>query len=279
MIRNIDCMRTSGLISCFVVAATFGCAARGPKGPTMSTLDNPPSRGATGGSRVSADLTIVDQSEVDLVESLTEHRAAYRADLERLREFYQSKGYATKLSWAEFELKGLRAVKSFRYLLDAEIPSGELRPMSSIDDADALYAEGVALMKKAGAGAPILYREDQMVQAADMFRRLIEKYPGSDKIDDAAFQLGEIHKDYLHNTETLALKWYERAFEWDPKTPHPARFQAAVTCEYRLHDRDRALELYQMVIRDEEAPESNQRFAMGRVHELTKGQRTAEAGR
>lgn len=275
---NNGCIRTICLMACAALAVS-GCTARAPKGPTVSTLDDSPRKGATSGSKVSADLSIVDQSEVDLVESLTEHRTAYRANLERLRELYQSKGYATKLSWAEYELKGLRAVKAFRYLLDAEIPSGELRPMTSIDDADALYSEGLALMKKAGAGVPILYREDEMVQAADLFRRLIEQYPSSDKIDDAAFQLGEIHKDYLHNTETLALKWYERAFEWDPKTPHPARFQAAVTCEYRLHDRDRALELYQLVVRDEEGPTSNQRFAMGRIHELTEGQRTADAGR
>ena len=49
----------------------------------------------------------------------------------------------------------------------------------------------------------------------------------------------------------------------------PARFQAAVLYDYRLHNRARALELYHDVIGHETRKISNIRFASRRIDELT----------
>ncbi len=122
-----------------------------------------------------------------------------------------------------------------------------------------------------------MYRRNLMIRAARVFRELIERYPTSDKIDDAAFFCGEIHKEYLPGQEALAVRWYERAWTWNPDTSHPARFQAAVVYDYRLHDRDRALEVYQSVVKQETSHKSNVRFAMRRIHELTEARRSAKA--
>ena len=103
------------------------------------------------------------------------------------------------------------------------------------------------------------------------FRQMIKQYPSSDKIDDAAFFCGEIHKEYLPGQELIAVRWYERAFEWNSETPHPARFQAAMVYDYRLHDRDRALELYHATLESEADDASNVRFATRRIRELTGG--------
>jgi hypothetical protein len=67
----------------------------------------------------------------------------------------------------------------------------------------------------------------------------------------------------------LAVKWYERAWTWNPDTPHPARFQAAVVYDYRLHNRARALELYHAVLEHETADDKNARFATRRIGELS----------
>lgn len=237
---------------------------RAPKGPVVSDADSHSLRSEEG-----VDPSVADAQEVDLVEAVLTHRARYHQSLRQLHDYYMSRGYAAKEEWAAFELKGLRSVKQFRYLLDAEIPSEMLRPSKQIPGADALYQKGRDLMRSGGHGVPVLYREDRMVEAAVVLRELIEKYPTSDKIDDAAFFLGEIHKEYLPGQELLAVMWYERAWTWNPQTPHPARFQAAVVHDYRLHDRDRALELYQSVVRHETAIKSNVRWAMRRIHELT----------
>ena len=256
-----------GLCLCSVLA---GCNVDGLWGdrqvPGGAITANPGDSGADGGP---VDIVVADAREVDLVEAVVKHRLAYHRGLKQLNDFYDRHGYAHKESWSAFELKGLKSVKAFRYLLDAEVPETALRPEASIEDADALYEKGLELMRQGGHGVPALYREDRMVEAARTFRDLIEKYPNSDKIDDAAFMCGEIHKEYLPQQELLAVRWYERAWTWDPNTPHPARFQAAVVYDYRLQDRDRALELYHDVLRHETSIGSNVRFATRRIHELT----------
>lgn len=220
---------------------------------------------------------IGEAQEVDLVESMTSHRSRYRDDLQKLHALYRSKGYATKAGWAGFELKGLGKVKQFRYLRESEVPTQTLKPSEKIPAADAMFDRGYNLMRQGGHGVPMLFHEGRMVKAAEVFRELIDQHPTSDKVDDAAFFLGEIHKEYLSGQEQIALDWYERAWLWNPNTPHPARFQAAVVCDYRLHDRDRALELYQGVVQHETDIASNVRWATRRIYELTQPGKTVQA--
>jgi len=136
-----------------------------PNGPTT------PRNAKRGNSDKAVDLAVVSPEEVDLVEVLIDHRQRYHDALRQLRAFYESKGYATKLAWAEFELRGVAGVKPFRYLLDAEVPSESLAPTTSITQADRMYEQALALMKKGGHGVPALFREDVMVEASERFRR------------------------------------------------------------------------------------------------------------
>lgn len=217
------------------------------------------------------DIAVADTQEVDLVEQVLYHRKHYRQALTDLRDFYIDRGSHTKRKWAEYELADLGKVKPFKYILDAEIPASSLRPQHSVADADRLYEKGLNLMERGGHGVPALYRKELMDEAVNTFTELITKYPTSDKIDDAAYCCGEIYKEYYRDQEPLAVKWYERAFTWDPNTPHPVRFQAAVVYDFRLHDRAKALELYHEVLRSEADNKSNAAFASRRIHELTEG--------
>lgn len=236
------------------------------RGPEMNK-PSPRLRQPAGGR----DIAVVKPGEVDLVEDAIGKRQAYHAALLDLQDYYGEHGYSTKQSWAKFELQGVQSVRQFRYLIDAEIASDALTPTETIAEADALYKKGTDQMDRGGHVIPGIYSRRAMLEAADTFRKLIERFPTSDKIDDAAFALGEIHKEYLTDQEVLAVKWYERAWNWDPKTPHPARFQAAAVYDFRLHDRDRALELYQRVLDDEaDLVVSNTRFATRRIAQLTK---------
>ncbi len=216
------------------------------------------------------DIRIADAQEVDLVEQLAYHRAMYHRSLKALSEYYDQHGYTAKRRWAGRELDDLNRVKTFRYLLAAEIPADDLVARDSIAEADNLFERAVSLMEDGGHGTPVVYSENKMRRALEMFRELIERYPNSDKIDDAAFYCGEIHKEYFKGEEPIAVRWYERAFTWNPETPHPARFQAAVVYDYRLHERDRALELYHDVIEHERGHKSNVHFAVRRIEQLTR---------
>lgn len=224
------------------------------------------------------DIQVADADEVDLVEQVLSHRAQYHRALTALHDFYRRRGSETKRTWAEHELDDVNRIKPFRYLLSAEIPSDRLVPRDSIAEADALYARGMRELEEGGHGIPFVYREKKLRDSLATFRDLIERFPTSDKIDDAAFQCGEIHKEYFKNEEPIALRWYERAFTWDPKTSHPARFQAAVVYDYRLHDRDRALELYHQVLKHETFNKSNVSFSVARIAELTREEKPEVLG-
>lgn len=266
MIKAAGCV---GMCLCLGTAVT-GCNIEGARsvynGPNTAQLIRETSDGGV-------DISLVDTREVDLVEAVLAHRSAYEQNLGALQNYYSTKGYAAKAEWAAFELNGLRRVQAFRYLMDSEIPSASLRPVERIPAADALYEQAIGQMSTGGHGVPALYREGNMIEAAKLFREVIERHPTSDKIADAAFFLGEIHKEYLKGQEQIAVNWYERAWTWDPATLHPARFQAAVVYDYRLHDRDRALELYQSVVEHETDIKSNVRWASRRIHELTTDKR------
>lgn len=264
---------SSLIVALFSFAGLMGCNV---EGRWRQSVDGVPpvedSVPAAGTPRAGGDaVSIADAHEVDLVETLLTHRNRYIETLRRLRQYYEEHGNAEKEAWARFELQGLARVQKFRYLLDAEVPSVALRPTEEIPEADALYEKGRDLMRRGGHGIPGIYRQDRMIEAAEVFRELIQRYPNSDKIDDAAFLCGEIHKEYLPGQEPIAIKWYERAWTWNPQTPHPARFQAAVIYDFRLHDRDRALELYREVLKHEAQHKGNVDFATRRIQELTGG--------
>jgi hypothetical protein len=207
--------------------------------------------------------------EVDLVEDLVTARKAYHRSLGELRRTYQAMGNPTKLRWVDLEVEDASKIQAFQYLTDAEIPGPWLRPTESIPAADILFEKAYARMKEGGHGVPAFYREEIMVDALEMMKRLIHHYPTSDKIDDAAFYCGEIHKEYLKDQHEIAVQWYERAWTWDPHTPHAARFQAAVVYDYRMHDRARALELYHDVLKHETSDWTNVAFAKERIRQLT----------
>jgi len=215
------------------------------------------------------DIRIAGAGEMDLVEAVLTHRAMYARHLRLLHDYYRERGYEHKRRWAEQELRELRRVQPFKYVMQAEIAPESLRPVDSVAEADTMYEKALALMKEGGHGKPVFYREDLMLKALAIFVELIEKYPTSDKIDDAAFYCGEIHKEYLKDQDIIAVRWYERALAWNPNTPHNVRFQAAVAYDFRLHDRAKALEYYKQVIDVENRDKSNVAFATKRIRQLT----------
>jgi tetratricopeptide (TPR) repeat protein len=216
-------------------------------------------------------IPIVDQQEVDLLEKLCSHRALYDRSLKHLMEHYEQAGDAQKLSWAETEFAWQQRIKPYRYILQAEVPPPDLRPTQSIAEADAMFEDALDLMKRGGHGTIALYRQELMRRALKKFQRLIDLYPTSDKIDESAFYCGEILKEYFKDDEPIAVLWYQRAIDWNPKIELPARFQAAVILDFRLHDRASALEMYQGCLDHERwLHKSNLRFAAHRVEQLTK---------
>jgi len=254
-----------------VTSLLGGCKTDSVVGPEREVAEGPTTNLESPAGIATPDIRVADRTEVDLVEELLLHRAMYARLLRALMTYYTENGYDEKAIWARTELNDLRRVKPYRYILDAEAPSSSLQPTDSISDADKLYDEARALMKKAGHGVPALYNQETMKLALAKFKELVETYPTSDKIDDAAFYIAEIHKEYFEEKDnTIAIVWYKRAIEWNPTTPHPVRFQLAVLYDHRLHEREESLHWYQEVIDNEPNLEkTNTVYSKNRIRELT----------
>jgi len=215
-------------------------------------------------------INIADASEVDLVEKMAVNRQAYRQGLELLAGYYMRTGNNMKLEWAQKELAALDTMPKYNYIIEANVAPQNLKVSASIPEADDLYYEAEEIDKEAGR-LPVLKNENQLRLALEKYNELIRKYPASDKIDDAAYNAGVIYeyfKDY-----TIALLYFKRTFQWDPETPHPARFRAARILDQRLHRNAEALQLYQQAVKIEgqfDKYREWREFAEKRIRELQK---------
>ena len=214
-------------------------------------------------------VDITRSGEVDLAEQVSTSRQAYRRSLEVLAQHYNKTGNSMKLGWVEKELEALNEMPQYNYIVEAAVAGSNLRPTKSVSDADYLYNDAVRLEEQAGQFL-VVKNEDLLRLALDKYNQLINKYPSSDKIDDAAYRAAGIYehlKDY-----TIAVLYYQRTYQWEPQTPYPARFRAANILDKYLHRRAEALQLYQEALNNITSAGQHrdwQKYAERRVKELT----------
>jgi tetratricopeptide (TPR) repeat protein len=206
--------------------------------------------------------------QIELVEQMTSQRQAYRRSLQALIQHYDAQGDHQKATWAQTELTALDRIPMYRYIVEAQVFPATLKASERIPAADQLYEEAEKVRKEAGVLVPAALKNEEVLRSAlGKYGDLIKQYPTSDKIDDAAYKMGTIHEDF--SDYQLAFQCYQRAYQWDPATPYPARFRAANILDRRLHRRAEALELYQEAIIKEAGFDSWRIPAERRVKELS----------
>ncbi|MFW5841490.1 MAG: hypothetical protein ACOCZE_12985, partial [Planctomycetota bacterium] len=206
--------------------------------------------------------SMVDRDQRILVENLVESRGQWLAAQQDLAAFYKQSGQSEKLAKLNEIRQAFRDVYTYMYFLDAEIPGPGLRPTVVHAEAEDLYAEAMALKDGLLAG-----RADK-AKALSKLLRLVEKYPDSTKIALAAYHIAEIYKDEF-DENIRAVNWYQRAWQWDPEIDQPARFQAALVYDLRLHNVPKAIETYRLARKYDPYRLGNDDFARARVAELT----------
>ena len=80
-----------------------------------------------------------------------------------------------------------------------------------------------------------------------LFQQVLTRHPQSDKISDAAYQLGDIYESKAYRQYRRAAAYFERCFQWNPKTHFDARLRAARLYERNVKDRTRAIEIYKEI--------------------------------
>jgi len=219
----------------------------------------------------SAGTVNIDKAgETDFVEQIAINRQAYRQGLELLIGYYTRTGNNMKFKWAKEELAALDSIPQYKYIVEAVTAGANLRARTSIPEADELYRDALDFQERAGS-LLVVQNEELLRLALDKYNRVIKMYPSSDKIDDAAYKAGEIY-EYFQDY-SIALLYYERAYQWDPDTIHPARFRSARVLDKRLHRNAEALELYRNAINTEGRYGRHRKwkeYAEGRIKALYK---------
>ena len=244
---------------------------RTPKTASAAHRRDNPSEADTSRGPALPDIRIADGQEVDLARDVAVSRTRYAAALSALRAYYESNGDHDKLRDCEREIVEASRINPPAYVDDAAIPDTQLRPLESIAAADALYDRALNLMEEGGYGQPTHVKSARLQSAYETLVKLIDGYPDSDKIDDAAFCCGEIIKECFPDRTADAITWYTRCISWDPHTPHPARLQAAILYDYRLNNPQRAIPLYRAALRRDGATAGEVALAASRIESLAGG--------
>jgi TolA-binding protein len=189
-------------------------------------------------------------SDIEKVERVLAARRDYQVSLEQLRMHYIQVGDIERARWAEDELRQFHRMNKQAYRLELDVPPPTLQAAQNIPEANELYKRGMTYKGK-GWGGDFL---DNQRRAELLFQQILTNYPQSDKIDDAAYQLGDIYESSAYKQYRRAAQYFERCFQWNTNTQFDARLRAARLYDKYLQERTRAIELYREITTHETDP-------------------------
>lgn len=188
-----------------------------------------------------------DKNDLDLVEQLLVARTNYQKILEKLRLHYLKTGDVERAKWAEEELILYHRIPKRAFRLELDVPPPTLRGTVNITEANKLYTRAMSF-KGNGWGTDYI---DNQRRAEILFQQMLTKYPQSNRISDAAYQLGDIYENAPYKHYKRAALYFERCFQWDPTTHFDARIRAARIYDANLLNREQAMRIYKEVTKYE----------------------------
>lgn len=233
--------RSVGTAILLAVGLVTGLSAQTPAGPGKGPPSPPAAPSRTPGAPA---------SDVEFVERILAARRDYQIALEELRRHYLSVGDLERARWAEEELVQFHRISKHAYRLELDVPPPTLQAQHNIAEANDLYMRGMSFKDK-GWGTTYI---DNQRRAELLFQQLLTSYPQSDKIDDSAYQLGDIYESSAYKQYRRSAQYFERCFQWNPNTQFDARIRAARLYDKQLSERTRALELYREIATHEVDP-------------------------
>lgn len=189
-------------------------------------------------------------SDHTLVERLLNARKEYQETLEAMRAYYIAVGDLERARWAEDELLQYHRITKQAFRLEAVVPPANLKAEHNIPEANNLLRQA-QLFKDKGWGQDYI---DNQRRAELLLETLLTKYPQSDKIGDTAYLLGDIYESKAYRQYARAAMFFERCYQWNPKTQLDARLRAARLYEKVLNERVKALEIYREITTHESDP-------------------------
>jgi tetratricopeptide (TPR) repeat protein len=204
-------------------------------------------------------------TDFEQVERLLSARREYQLVLEALRAHYIAVGDIERARWAEEELIGYHRIAKYAFRLELDIPPPTLQGNTNVPEANELYRRAMIFKDKGGWGNDYI---DNQRRAELLLQQMLTNYPQSDKISDAAYQLGDIYESKAYRQYDRAAGYFERCFQWNPKTHFDARLRAAQLYDRYLNERNHALDIYRE-IHDRETDPKRLEIANKRITELS----------
>lgn len=209
--------------------------------------------------------TTATTADHPLVERVLASRKEYQESLEALRAHYIAAGEIERARWAEDELLQYHRISKFAYRLELDVPPPNLQPLYNIPEANELMRRAISYKDK---GMSTSYIDNQR-RSELLLQQLLSKHPQSNKIDEAAYMLGDLYESRAFRQNSRAAVYFERCFQWNPKTHHDARMRAAHLYE-KLGERNKAVEIYKDITTHEVDPKRVEE-AQRRITELKGG--------
>ena len=219
------------IVACSLVLAVWAAAEADP---------TPADKGKKTGAK----------SDVEIVERLLAARKEYQVTMETLRAHYIGAGDIEKARWAEEELVQFHRIAKHPFCLQLDVPPPTLRGEYNITEANELFRQA---LKYKGHGFGQDFADNQH-RAELLFQQLLTNYPQSDKISDTAYMLGDIYESKVFHQNERAAVYFERCFQWNPKTHFDARLRAARLYERYQSERNHAIEIYKEITTHETDP-------------------------
>jgi hypothetical protein len=185
--------------------------------------------------------------DLPLVERLLAARKEYQMTLETLRKHYISTGDVARARWAEDELMQFHRMSKQAFSLELDVPPSTLKGQYNIPEANKVFRYALGYKDK-GWGTDYI---DNQRRAELLFQKMLTEYPQSDKISDAAYQLGDLYEGRAFKQPERAAAYFDRCYEWNPKTQHDARLRAARLYERQLNNRGKAAQIYKLILTHE----------------------------
>ena len=217
--------RLAWLLVAFAVAI---CAAT----PYAQT---PPANTVTGKS---------NGGDLELVQKLIALRRDYQKTLEQLHTHYKQAQDKERERWAEEELLSFHRIPKHAFILDLDVPPPNLNGSQNVIEANKIFMWAMKF-KDHGFGTEYI---DNQRRAEVLLQDILTRYPHSDKISDVAFMLGDLYESKAYRQYYRAVEYYQRCYQWNPKTSHEARIRAARLYDQKLNNKPKAIELYRDVM-------------------------------
>jgi Tetratricopeptide repeat len=203
-------------------------------------------------------------TDMQLCERVLAARKEYQDSLEALRTHYVSTNKIEHARWAEDELLQFHRMNKQAYNLALDVGPPNLQALYNIPEANELVRRALTYKDK-GWGTD--YTDNQR-RAELLLQQVLTKHPQSDKISDAAYYLGDLYESRAYRHLERAALYFERCFNWNPKTHFDARLRAAQLYE-RLGETSKATEIY-TEIPNRETDQKRIDYAQKKIAELNR---------